>query len=310
MDHCRREELAGAAAADLAGEDEPPQHGADGEPEPQAQPRQAIGDGGQHREIEHHRPGIGIVAVDQQRRDEGADQAEPGERGTMQGGGEHAGDADHAQGDEGGGRADEAIERMGGIDRAEGGHGAGGRQHGRDAGLGEIGNRRFRRRLAPAQHFAGDDQRSSEDEPESHPGGGSEQPGFDGIAHQQQGAERQSEAADPHGPARAETFLQAAGRPGTGRRGGSSFDRRGRRRSSLGQGLDRLGDISCSRRSGGRRGRFGWRRRHRLGRSRVRVSLGGGLLEAAQPVFEPANGLFEVADAAARPQRQEKGDRT
>ena len=89
--------------------------GRDGEPAPHPHPRQHEGRRRHHRQIDVERPIIGTVGGDQERRHIGADQAEPGQRRSVQQRGRERRQRHHAEQQESGGR-EEAVERIGGID--------------------------------------------------------------------------------------------------------------------------------------------------------------------------------------------------
>ena len=63
--------------------------------------------------------------------------------------------------------------------------------------------------LLPPGPFAAGDQRGREQRAEEQPDLGPEQAGFDRIAHQEDAAERQRNAADPDHPLGAEALLEA-----------------------------------------------------------------------------------------------------
>ena len=103
-------------------------------------------------------------------------------------------------------RADEAVERVGGVDRGESGDAAGAGQDGGNVGLGE--DREIERAVAAAQPLAGaeEDRRKQEAERDAH--ARSEQPLLDRVAHEEDRAERQRQPADQHRPARADLRFQ------------------------------------------------------------------------------------------------------
>ena len=159
-----------------------PQTGADRggrrQPQPAPDARQRIGRACRRREVEDDGPRVRLSGRNQQRRGEGADEAETGERGAMQGGGQDRGDRDEAERDKGGRWADKAIEAMRRVDGAEQGDRAGRRQHGRDL-------RRRARLFAAAQDLASGSEQRAEDQAEDCAGAGAEITLLDRITHQQ-----------------------------------------------------------------------------------------------------------------------------
>ncbi len=89
---------------------------------------------------------------DQQRRGHGADQAERGQRRPVQRGERQRRQPDGAERDEGGGRVDEAVERVRGVDAAEGGDDAGAGQRRRRVGARGGAAARRQRAFAAAQY--------------------------------------------------------------------------------------------------------------------------------------------------------------
>ena len=218
-----------AAQVHAAAQREAPDHRAcdrrSGEPQPAAQAGKRIGGTCDDGEIDHERPGVGLLGLDEQRHDERAREPEAGKRRPMQGGGKHGGDADGAEQDEGRGRADELVQRMRGVDGAERADGARGGQDARDVrgGNGADG----RGALGSPEPFAGRHQSEREQRTESNAHARAEHALLDGIAHQQHAAERQREAADPDGPARAEPLFQRCCRSGCDRAALGCFGERG-----------------------------------------------------------------------------------
>ena len=96
--------------------------------------------------------GFGVGARDEQRRDIAAERAERGERRPVDDREEQRDEPRRGQEHEGGGVADEAVERVGRVDRGEGGDAARAGQDRRNVGLGE--DRRVRGAVAAAQPFA------------------------------------------------------------------------------------------------------------------------------------------------------------
>ena len=192
--------------------------------------------------------------------------------------------SDDAQENKGDGRTDEAVKRVRGIDIGISNRGAGGRQHARDVRLGEAGH--AGQDLVAPGPFAGGDQG------ERH--GGSEQDSLefakpallDRLAHEEEAAERQRNAAGPDHPLGAKAFLQAdRGLGGRGRGRGRRRSLRRRRGLVLGFRLGRL----CRLRQGSR---------DRLGR--------GGF--AGEPPFEPGKPEFEPFEALPRVHRHDDAD--
>ena len=120
----------------------------------------------------------------------------------------------HAEQQEGERRREEVVERIGGPDVGVGDGGAGGGENARDVRprhLGEPGDD-----LAPARQFAEPDQHERQHRAGDHPQAGPEQALLDRVAHQQDAAERERDAADPDDPLRSEPLLQV-GEVGTAR---------------------------------------------------------------------------------------------
>ncbi|MEY9289354.1 hypothetical protein ABH979_002428 [Bradyrhizobium ottawaense] len=211
---------------------EDPEHGKgdrrDREPAPQPDAREAEARGGDDGEIDVERPVVRLAAGDEERRHEGADHAEAGQRRPMQ---QRRGERAHghdAEQHEGGRGHEEAVERIGGIDGRERHRRTRGGENRRDVGDRQrldVGNAL----LAP-RPLAGPEQRSCEQATQEHAHAGAEQAGLDRIAHHEEAAERERKAADPHHPAGAELLLEA-GRSGRhGRWCGSRRARFERRR--------------------------------------------------------------------------------
>ncbi len=118
----------------------------------------------------------------------------------------HGEDRDEAEQDEGRRRADQIVESVRCIGRGEGAAGSG---CGEDRGHVRLGKpRQDDILLAPAQPFAGADQGEGEEAPKRDAGRGAEQVLLDGIAHEEDPAERQRHAADPDRPAGPELLLE------------------------------------------------------------------------------------------------------
>ena len=169
------------------------------EKRPVAQPRDADRRREHDREIDEQRPVIGRGRGDQRRRRHRADEPDAGERLSVQ---QRRGDRrkrDQAEQREGEAGTDEAVEPVGGVDRAEKREGAGRRQ---DRGDVRAGKTTDRQHIAGApDDFAGTGQHDAEQTGENEPYFGAEYAGFDRITDQEQGAESEREAADPHRPA-------------------------------------------------------------------------------------------------------------
>ncbi len=271
------------------GQDEAPDRGADEarnrEPRPLPQAGEAIARRGDDADIDQQRPGARLGGIDQQRRGERADEAEARDGRAVPVSGEQGRESGGAERDEGGARADEAVKRISGVDRAEAGGGAGGGQH-----------RRGRRRLArasfaPAQELARAGQSRRQRQPEQDAGGGAEQALFEGVAHQQQAAERQREAADIDHPARSDGFFQRGAAARGRRRGRGLFGRR------------RLCERLLRRR--GLRDGFGF---GRVGRRRMRRGAGRKGAQRLQFGLQRAQGPLHAVHPAARVQRQEEAE--
>ena len=199
------------------------------QPQPVAQPRERMGRRADDADIDYEGPRARIGGLHEQRRDQRSGKAETGECGPMQRRRGHAGEADGAEREERRRRADEMIERIGRIDRAESRDRAGRGQHSRNVGGARVA---LGLGVAAAQELTRSDQNGGEQESERDAHGRTEHATFDRQAHQQNGAERKCEAADPDGPARSDRFLEAA----------ASGRRLGRLRCS-GRGVD-LHDVA------------------------------------------------------------------
>ena len=209
-DHMERMRRDHRRAALQAGErPEQREHdGGDRKPAPHPHPRQAEGGRGDDREIDVERPEVRLAGGDQDRRDEGGGDAEPGQRRPVQQCRGQRAHRDQPEQDEGGGGHQEAVQRIGCVDGREGHRRAGGGQDRRDVGDRQCFDRGDA--LLAAGPFAGSEQRQREQAAEQHTHSGAEQAGLDRIAHHEEAAERQRQAADPHHPAGADGFLEAA----------------------------------------------------------------------------------------------------
>ena len=207
-----------------------------------------------------------------------------------------------AERDEGDFRPDEAVEAVRGVDRAE----QRDRTRRRDDGRDVRPTRRDGRCAAKPtpQRFAASDQRGRDRKGGQHPQARPEHALLDRVAHEQDRAEGERDAADPNDPARAEAFLE--GRPRLrlcrrdrlrphGRHGGR-FRRRflGRsRRSGIGDGHGR---------------QLSGRLRRGLGRGRRRRSPGPDR-ELREPSLELSDALLQQRDPAALAQDQNERER-
>ena len=106
----------------------------DREPAPQPDARQTEGRRGDDGEIDVERPEVRLVGRDQDRRDEGAGDAETGERRPVQQRGGERAERHQSEQDEGGGRRQKAVQRIGRIDRRKRHRRSGGGQDRRDIG--------------------------------------------------------------------------------------------------------------------------------------------------------------------------------
>jgi len=201
----------------------------DGKPAPQLHARQREGCGGDHREIKIERPVARLLGGDQQRRDESAGEAEARQRRPVQQRGGERRQRHQSEQNEGDTRRQEIVERIGGVDGGIGGDGAGGGKHARDmpAGNGGKTGGKTAGDFAAPRPFAGRDQARSEQRAEEDAHAGPEQILLDRVAYEENAAEREREAADPHYPLRAEALFQR--RLGRCRRR-RWWDRRQRRR--------------------------------------------------------------------------------
>jgi hypothetical protein len=190
LDQPRMEEIGGILVCEHDRPERPDAGGGAGEPEPAAQARQRVGGAGDDGEIKDDRPWIGVRSRHQQGRDARADEPEAGERWPVQDRGQDRRERDGPEGDEGHGRANETIEPVRGVDRAERGDRPRRRQYGGRLRQGAA------RLFAPAQELPGHREGNAEGEAERATRRRPEIALFDGIAHQQQAAQRQGDAAD------------------------------------------------------------------------------------------------------------------
>jgi hypothetical protein len=114
-----------------------------------------------------------------------------------------------AKQDESRGRREKIVEGVRGPDVGVGAGGSSRGQNARDVSGGwnlvETGND-----LPPTRQLAQADQNEREDRAEQHAQAGAEQSRLDGVAHQEDTAERERDAADPHHPLRAEALFEVA----------------------------------------------------------------------------------------------------
>jgi len=225
--------------------------GGDRKPAPQPGARQRKRCRGDHREIDVKRPEIRLARRHQHRRDEGRGDAKPGQRRPVQQRRRERAECDKPQQDERGCGREEIIERISRIDGGERDRRAGRGQDRRDVGDRQrldVGDA-----LRAPRPFAGSEQREREQAAQRGADARPEQSRLDRIAHQEEAAERQRQAADPHHPARADAFLE------TGLRLWQ------RRRSACANAVRR-----AARERRGRRNGFERRRLHRRQRQRQR----------------------------------------
>ena len=141
----------------------------------------------------------------EQGRDHRAEKTDAGQGQPMDERGGDRGDADRAKQREGECRADKAIDAMGGVDCAEQDEGA---RRGQDGWyIGTGGARHGHPEPSPTHELAGGDQHKAEEPRHGQTHLGSEDTGFDGVADQEQAAQRQRYATDPHGPAGSQRSL-------------------------------------------------------------------------------------------------------
>ena len=101
---------------------------------------------------------------------------------------------DGGQAGKGDRRSDKAIECVGGIERPESADGARSGQDARDVGSAE--GRQVQFPVAPPQPLAGGEEASGEQRARGDPRARPQQPCFDGVADQEQGTERNGDAAE------------------------------------------------------------------------------------------------------------------
>ena len=217
--------------------DKAERHRGDGEPTPQPRAREREGRSGHHREIDVERPVVRRRRLHQHRHDLGAHEAERRERRPVQQRRGERREGNDAKQHERRPWSDEVVESVGGKDGRIGDRGARGRQDARDVccGAAADGGRLAAPLPAPQPLARGDEQRR-EKRTERDPYAGADPALLNRIAHQENAAQRERDAADPYDPTGAEALLEAWGsdsrRPrGRGWRGVRSDARRhGRRR--------------------------------------------------------------------------------
>ena len=259
----------------------------DGKPAPQSGPGEREGGGGDHGKIEIERPVARLLGRDDQRRDERADHAEPGERRTMQ---QRRGKREQRHGaeqHEGNGRTDQAVDRVRGISVGIGDGRAGGREHARDMRLGQAGD--AGQDLVAPGPFPGGNQSERQQGAEQHLDDRAEPALLDRLPDEKEAAQRQRDAAGPDHPLRAEALFEAdLGRGWDDGRGRRWRDFRLRRRWRF---LD--GDLR----------RFGCGRGQRLRCRRGEIAAPLG-----KPGFEAGKTEFEPLDPFPRADRHDDGD--
>ena len=198
------------AIAGIADADEHPRDrqggGRDREPAPEPEARERVGGGGDDRQVDIERPVVRLLRGDQQRRHIGADQAKPAERRSVHQRSRERCERDEPEKEEGERGREELVERIGGPDVGIGDRRAGRGENARDMRarhVGEAGDD-----LPAPRQFADADQCEREHAAADHPQPRAEQTLLDRVAHQQDAAERQCDAADPHHPLRAEALFQ------------------------------------------------------------------------------------------------------
>ena len=171
----------------------------DGEPSPQPHARQPECRRRDHGKIDVECPIVRLCGRHQERRHIGADEAEPGEHGPMhQRGGERQ-QGDDAEQHEGEYGRQELVERIGAVDGRVGDGGAGRRV--RMPGMWATGVRsRSGAQLDAAQEFAGSDQQERQQRPHGDAQARAEIALLDGIADQEDAAERELPARPPRRP--------------------------------------------------------------------------------------------------------------
>ena len=177
----------------------------DREPSPQPQAGERERGRGDDREIEVERPVFGFVRLDKERRHLGADETERRQRRPVQHGGGEGDERHDAEHQERGPRREKSVERIGGPYRRKRNRGAGCGENARDV---RDCRHRICSRLAASQPLAASRESRREKPAECDAHAGPDPALLDRIAHQEDAAEREREAADPDHPAGAEPFLE------------------------------------------------------------------------------------------------------
>jgi hypothetical protein len=155
---------------------------------------------GQHdRQIAEQRPGIRRFGGDEHRCHQRTEQADAGQRLAVQqrgGNRPHAEDPHQRECER---RADEAVDAMRGVNRAEQGEGAGRGQHAGDIGV--VAAVQRNPEAGAADELACPDKRNAEQRCHCEAQAGTENARLDRIADQEHPAERQRYATHPYGPA-------------------------------------------------------------------------------------------------------------
>ncbi len=189
--------------ADEEAPDKARRDAADREPSPFADARHAEDGGGDGENMEHDREGRRRGARDEKRRGIAAERSERRESRPVDDGEEERDETGDGQKDESGTGADEAVERVRGVDRGKERDAGGAGQDRRNVRLGEdLGQ--GERPVAAPEPLAGHEEHDGEQDAERDARRGSEQTLLDRIAHQEDGAERQRQPADQNRPARAD----------------------------------------------------------------------------------------------------------
>ena len=178
----------------------------DRKPSPKPHAGQSEGRRHDNGEIEIERPVVRRSRADEDRRDEGADHAEARKRRAMQKRGRQCRQGHKAEQDECEGRRQETVKREGRINGRVGCDCAGCSENAGNVlawNWDDTGSD-----LVPPRPLAGRDQERRENRGEKYPDAGTEQSHLDGVANEENAAERERKAADPDDPLRAEPFLQ------------------------------------------------------------------------------------------------------
>ena len=186
------------------------------QPPPGLAPQRGKGGGEDHQKIREKAPGGRVLRGDERRRRIGTDEAQGGNERTLPARQSQRPQAHQRQSGESRPRVDQAVKRVGRIDRGEQGCEASGRECCRNIArllLGGCGG------LA-AHPFAGPGQRQARGEAQQHLQRGRDQAVVIGIFDEQQAADGDGDAADPHEPARRQRLLHVARRAGRRKFGG------------------------------------------------------------------------------------------